>query len=96
MSENVKTEYVSFNYGELKLPVSALEDCSHQGRCDEDCEYWVDEIDWDAQTMDANAIRKELSEYGAWDDAELLDDDENRLRILWIAAGNYQEEQVEG
>jgi len=42
-----------------------------------------------------DAIRAELAEYGAWDDAELSDDAENRERIVWIAAGNIQEELYE-
>lgn len=88
----MKNTYISFNYGELKLPIDALNDCHHQGSCDEDCEYWVDKIDWDAQTMGSDAIRMELSEYGAWDDEELANDDENKLRILWISAGNYHDE----
>lgn len=30
-------------------------------------------------------VRKALSEYGAWDNAELSDDSANLNRILWIA-----------
>ena len=37
-------------------------------------------------------IRLELREYGAWSDVELLNDQENRLRILWIACGDITEE----
>lgn len=37
-------------------------------------------------------IRAELKEYGAWDAAQLADDDANRERIVWIAAGNIAEE----
>jgi hypothetical protein len=39
-------------------------------------------------------IREELSEYGAWDADELADDQSNRERILWIAAGNIIEENT--
>lgn len=37
-------------------------------------------------------IREELREYGVWNDEELADDAENRLRILWIAGGSIIEE----
>lgn len=37
------------------------------------------------------AIRNELSEYGAWTDDELQNDDESRLCIVWIAACNLAE-----
>lgn len=40
-------------------------------------------------------IRAELKEYGAWDDRELADDDANRERIVWIAAGNIREALAE-
>lgn len=92
----MKKEFVSFNYGELELPVQALEECHHQGRCDADVDHWHSQIDWGSQSMDAEAIRKELYEYGAWDDEQLSDVIENQKRILWIAAGNWQEEQDEG
>lgn len=88
----MKSHIISFNYGELELPVAALEECHHQGRCDDDVEYWVDRIDWDSQTMTPDQIRSELAGHGAWDESELANDDDNRRRILWIAAGDYQEE----
>ena len=88
-----KSIYISFNHGELCLPVQALEDCHHQGACDDDVEHWHGQIDWSEQTMDADAIRSELAEDGAWDDEQLANDTDNQERILWIAAGNYQEEQ---
>ena len=85
-------QYVPFNYGELRLPLEALLACHHQGACDDDVEAWTQAIDWASQSMTADDIRKELYEYGAWNDDELADDEANRLRILWIAAGNYQEQ----
>ena len=89
----MKTEIIQFNHGELELPVEALEDCHHQGRCDDDVEFWVDRIDWESQNMTSAQIRSELEGHGAWDETELADDDANRERILWIAAGDYQESQ---
>jgi len=90
---HMKTEIIQFNHGELELPVEALEDCHHQGRCDDDVEFWVDRIDWESQRMTSAQIRSELEEHGAWDETELADDDANRERILWIAAGDYQDSQ---
>lgn len=39
-------------------------------------------------------IRKELQEYGAWDDEELADDSANWQRLLWAFAWNVFEEAV--
>ena len=86
-------KYITFNRGELCLPIQALEDCHHKGACDDDVAFWHGKIDWDAQTMTADDIRAELAEYGNWDDEQLANVEDNQERILWIAAGNYQEEQ---
>jgi hypothetical protein len=43
------------------------------------------------ERIDAEALRKELREYGAWDDQELTDHEQNLQRILWIAAGDIVE-----
>jgi hypothetical protein len=87
----MKTEIVSFNYGELVLPVEALEQCHHSGRCDDDVAFWVPQIDWASQSMGAEAIRKELGDSGAYSDEELADDEQNKHRILWFAAADWQE-----
>jgi len=41
--------------------------------------------------LDSAALRAELDEWGAWNDAELADHQANIRRILWIAAGNIRE-----
>lgn len=83
---------VTFDYGELFLPEQALLNCYRPGRCDVDVEYWVTKIRWEEQTMTDDQIAKTLSEYGAWDEEELKDVKQNRRRILWLAAADYQEE----
>jgi len=69
--------------------------CSHQGNCDEDVEELIKDPDILAQIerIGPDDIREELAEYGAWDEEELADDEENALRILWIAAGNIAEDE---
>lgn len=41
--------------------------------------------------MDADDIRAELKECGAWDADELADDEQNRHRLVWIAACDIRE-----
>lgn len=67
---------------------------SHQGRCDDDIQYLltVPAIRRQLNKIPAQDIRKELSEYGAWDESELSNDDDNKARILWIACCNIREE----
>lgn len=42
--------------------------------------------------LDPALVAKELREYGAWDDEELRDHEQNIQRLLWIAASDVQEE----
>lgn len=49
------------------------------------------EIKKQMDSLSADDIREELSEYGAWDDDELKDNEANKQRILWIAGGHIVE-----
>ena len=87
----METITIPFNYGELEIPKAALNQCYHQGQCDDDVKEWEPLIDWESQTLTSEGIKIELSEYGAWSDDELNDEQANQERILWIAAGNFHD-----
>ena len=67
--------------------------CSHPGDCTEEVAdlmalpYIRDQLD----KLDALDVRKELAEYGAWEDCELNDSRHNLERIVWLAAGDIAE-----
>ena len=63
---------------------------SHQGQCDDDIAYLrtVPRIRRQLAKINPELLRKELKEYGAWDDEDLADHDANLSRILWIACGD--------
>lgn len=63
---------------------------SHQGPCDKDVAYLrtIPRIRKQLDKIDPEALRKELKEYGTWDENELSDHDANLSRILWIACGD--------
>jgi len=67
----------------------------HPGQCDDDVEYLrgVPYIAKQLAEIDPATLAGELWEYGAWDDVELSNHDENLARILWIACGDIQEEE---
>lgn len=75
----------------IEMSEEAARDCSHSGACDADVEHWA-QIITRPDECTPEALRAELREYGAWDAEQLADDDENWLRIVWIAAGNIKEE----
>lgn len=94
----MKTFEAYFNYiGSIELPEDVVNACNHSGPCDEDVDRAMElpEIKAELSEIDPEQLRKELSEYGAWDDQELANHQDNLKRILWIAAGNIQDEQHE-
>jgi hypothetical protein len=50
----------------------------------------------DLSGLQPNEVRDELRGYGAWDEEELADDEENLRRIVWIAGCNLREEAESG
>lgn len=95
-----KLYWASFNRFEMRLPGQAVLDCCHSGRCDDDVERWTPkiqaqvELDGFTNRPTPDKIRRELKEYGAWDEAELSDDDANWQRIVWIAAANISDDET--
>lgn len=73
----------------VNMPDQAILDCSAQGDCSESVEYWLPKV---VIVGSEEQIRAELKEYGAWDAEELADNEQNKRRLLWIAAGNLREE----
>jgi hypothetical protein len=91
----MKTYATYFNYiGSIELPYDVARNCSHSGPCDEDVKraMKLPEIQAELQEINPDDLRKELKEYGAWDENELQSHTDNLERILWIAAGNIMEE----
>jgi hypothetical protein len=46
----------------------------------------------DLSGLQPDKVREELWGYGAWDEEELADDEDNLRRIVWIAGCNLREE----
>ncbi len=88
-------QQANFNYiGSIELPEYVVALCSHQGDCEKDiidC-MGIDEVRVELDSIDKRDLATELAEYGAWDDDELKDHDENLKRILWIASNNISED----
>lgn len=75
---------------ELEMTKAQAASASHSGSCDDD----VHELSCNPTIRDQlNKIEpallaSELKEYGAWDEIELADHDQNLQRLVWIAAGD--------
>jgi hypothetical protein len=84
------SKIAQFNRFELELPDECVTACSHSGPCDNDVDYWEKKIQIN---INPDLIRAELKEYGAWDNEDLKDDNQNKKRLIWIAAGNVRDEE---
>ena len=79
------------NYGnDLRLTKTEARMGSHQGACDHDIAALrlVPHIREQLEKLDPERLRRELKEYGLWDDADLSDHDANLSRWLWISCGD--------
>jgi hypothetical protein len=85
------------NCKDLKLQQADLDSTPTQGPADEAIDALVQEphIVEQLDAYDVEDIRKELEEYGAWDEEELADDEQNRKRLLWVLVGNVKEGQAD-
>ena len=84
-----------FNYIDgISMTKRQAQAMSHPGRCDDDVKegMQIPAIKRQLKKIDPEKLRKELREYGAWDETDLIDHNANLMRILWIAAGNIVEE----
>lgn len=81
------------SYVELGLTRSDVLACSHSGPCDTDVAEVLRKpyIRRQFASMDPADIRLELKEYGCWDAEELADEEQNRARVVWLAANDIAE-----
>ena len=83
-----------FERFEIEMTKDQAHTGSHQGQCDDDVAYLltIPNICRQLDKIDPILLAAELAEYGAWGDEELQDHEQNKARIVWIAAGNIIEE----
>ncbi len=79
---------------ELAMTKEQALSCSHQGDCEADCKALAkvpaiyDQLD----AFDPQILALGLAESGAWDDEELSDYQQNKIRVIWLAACDIKEE----
>jgi hypothetical protein len=90
----MKTLWNSTNYGnDLKLTREDANASSHSGACDNDVDYVMTKpyVKKQLAKLNPEQLRKELYDFGAWDDNELADHNANLQRWVWISAGDIVE-----
>jgi hypothetical protein len=85
----MNNHYAYFNHLTFQLPIEAIYDCSHQGQCFPEVEFWQGQLNLN---LDKDAMISELKEYGAWENLHDMSHEELEQKIIWIAACNIREE----
>lgn len=94
----MKTLYNYSNYGnDLSLTRSDAETCFHSGPCDLDVKALMQKpyVKRQLAAIKPEQLKKELAEYGAWDEIELQNHESNLERWVWISAGDIIERMHE-
>ncbi len=75
---------------ELQIPRDVAEACTHSGPCDDDIRAAsrLPAIQAQLTALDPVTLAATLREFGAWDETELADHNQNLQRVLWIACGD--------
>ena len=81
---------------ELQITKKQAQSCSHAGQCDVDVEALKlnPSIARQLKKLDPVIVSAALKEYGAWNDLELSDHNENLTRLLWVACCDVSEGNI--
>ena len=71
-----------------QLPPECIADCSGSGDRTDIVKRWVERLNFDGPV---ELFKEYLDGFGAWDDEELKDHEENKQRVLWTWACNCNE-----
>jgi hypothetical protein len=79
---------------ELQMTMEQAESVSHSGDCDDDVLELskVPAIAEQLTKINPAVLAAELKEYGAWDETELADHEQNLQRIVWLAGCDVHEQ----
>lgn len=83
-------------YIELNITKKQAYSCYHPGPCDSDIQVLRDvpAIKRQLDKLNPETVALVLKVYGAWDDDDLSNHDDNLDRLLWIACGDIVENNV--
>lgn len=76
---------------EICLTAEQAESMPLSGDCEDAARALRAEIQDQLSKIDDETLRRELGEYGAWDDDELQDREWNEIRLCWLAGSDVAE-----
>jgi len=87
--------YATFEGFEIEMTKRDVSNIAHQGQNDADVAEYLKankSIHRQFKKIGNEAVAEELKGYGSWDDEELKDIEQNKARIVWLAAWRIVEE----
>jgi len=83
---------------EMQIRLSDAESVHHAGDCYDEIAALLKKpyINEQISKLNPETIAQELKEYGAWDAVELLDENMNKVRLLWVACGDISDRVTSG
>ena len=81
---------------ELQITKAQAQSCSHPGQCEQDVEALMKapSIARQLKKLDPALVATCLKEYGAWDEIELSNHNDNLTRLLWCACCDISEGNI--
>jgi hypothetical protein len=81
---------------ELQITKDQAQSCSHPGQCVQDVEALMKapSIARQLKKLDPALVAVCLKEYGAWDEIELSNHNDNLTRLLWCACCDISEGNI--
>lgn len=84
-----------FNYitESLNITKAVANECSQSGNNEYSVDYYMNLPKYKNQLskIDKNELIKELTDYGAWEDDELENHEDNLQRLFWLSCGNIMD-----
>ena len=65
------------------LPPECVAECSGSGDQYDTVKWWVEELNFDGPV---DLFKEHLDDYGCWNDEQLKDHEENKIKVLWLWA----------
>jgi hypothetical protein len=78
---------------ELKITKKQALTVSHSGDCELDAKALAIQLKKQLDKLNPETVKQTLSEYGAWEEKDLQDNELNLLRLVWIAGCDIAEKK---
>lgn len=86
----MKTAYMNYGMHALNIEEGDIDRLTCSGDCTDAAREAINSpyLREQLNTIPDEDLRRELEDCGAWDEEELLNREDNEMRLVWIMAGN--------